>query len=518
MDGHLFIINGDLTKVACDALLLPTDGGSTIEPAWRSLIKGREHDIPKSWATDVVRPLTRRCGEPHVWLGNVGQVGDTSDFSAFAPTVREFVVRAHAELQTVDDNDRIFAWPNKRLAVNVVGSGHGGGSRKKGHLVLGLVETLSALAQEEGVDIVLVTYGAKPYAAAQRARRKLIGRNDLSETWRFAKESNPELINKARALAKEAIEHHLALFIGAGVSAGAGLPTWTALLNDIAREADFDDSARQSLADRDLRDQATLVDHALEGSHDRLKAKVAKKLDKFERYSLAHGLLASLPSKEAVTTNFDCLFEWASRLGDRGISVLPDNPRDTDGHWLLKLHGSVDVPEKMILTRADYLSMTRQYGALMGLVQGLLLMRRMVFVGYSLADEDFHELIDEVRTARGDNEAGVGRGIALTLGDDTLDRHLWEKDLDIVPMITGAKVDAEVTVASAARQLELFLDLVGYLSTTSAPFFLDEDYSDLSESEEELRDALRDLAKLTANSDLDRVGHLVEEFLKGLGA
>jgi predicted SprT family Zn-dependent metalloprotease len=38
----------------------------------------------------------------------------------------------------------------------------------------------------------------------------------------------------------------------------------------------------------------------------------------------------------------------------------------------------------------------------MGRVQGMLLMRHMMFVGYSLKDEDFHELMHEVRAARGD--------------------------------------------------------------------------------------------------------------------
>src|SRR5207302_7615765 len=46
-------------------------------------------------------------------------------------------------------------------------------------------------------------------------------------------------------------------------------------------------------------------------------------------------------------------------------------------------------PEDIVLTRSDYLAMPRQYGALIGLVQGMLMMRHMMFVGYSLQDEDF---------------------------------------------------------------------------------------------------------------------------------
>ena len=96
-------------------------------------------------------------------------------------------------------------------------------------------------------------------------------------------------------------------------------------------------------------------------------------------------------------------------------AILPDSPLNADGRWLLKLHGSVDGPEKIVLTRSDFLDMPRQYGALMGLVQGLLFMRHMMFVGYSLQDGDFHEVIHEVRAARGGLAVDGGRGTVLTL-------------------------------------------------------------------------------------------------------
>jgi SIR2-like domain len=64
----------------------------------------------------------------------------------------------------------------------------------------------------------------------------------------------------------------------------------------------------------------------------------------------------------------------------------------------------------------------------------MLLMRHMMFVGYSLQDEDFQELIHEVRKARGDNTDGT-RGTVLTLFEDELEREIWAKDLDVVPNV-----------------------------------------------------------------------------------
>ncbi|GJJ22551.1 SIR2 family protein [Mycolicibacterium mageritense] len=507
MGGHLFIINGDLTKIACDAALVPTDGAFTIESKWDDLMVDHRAETLGPWDGRNVIPLSRRHNKPRVWLGNVGQYGDQSDFSVFAPVVTDFVNQAAAESN--DKDGRIYPWPLPRLAVNVVGSGQGGGRGTKGNLTLGLVEILIKLADKHNVDIILVTRGDKAYAAAQWARRKHLDGKAEADTWRL----RPELLAKAGELVKDAIERQLVLFIGAGVSAGAGVDTWKGLLENLAVEAGFDDDTRRRLKTKDLRDQATLIESALHDTSISFKKRVADRIGQAGHYSLAHGLLASLPSKEAVTTNFDQLFEDA--FGRDAIAVLPKDPRKADGRLLLKLHGSVDAPEDMILTRADYLRMPRQYGALMGLVQGLLMMRKMVFVGYSLSDEDFHELLDEVRAARGDNVA-ESRGTVLTLRDDDLERRLWQQDLDTVPVVIGDEYEDDVP--GAARQLELFLDLVGYLATPSAAFFLDESYADLTMDESELLPPLNQLVELTAKSERYNVGSQVRKFLTSLGA
>lgn len=203
--------------------------------------------------------------------------------------------------------------------------------------------------------------------------------------------------------------------------------------------------------------------------------------------------------------------------GGDELAVLPEHPQSAGGHWLLKLHGTVDNPSELVLTRSDYLDMPRRHGALMGLVQGMLLMRHMMFVGYSLKDEDFHELIHEVRAARGvDTDSPADRGTVLTLFDDRLERELWADDLQVVPMIVDSR--EKVRLEDAARQLEIFLDLVGFLATTSAAFFLDLTYKSLSKDEEDLRDRLITLAQVTRESKEGSVGYQVKRFLEDLGA
>lgn len=519
MGGHLFIINGDLNKVACDAVLLPTDKWFTIESKWDGLAEDHRTEIEAyrsryegtDWDGQRVLPLRKIPNKLRVWLGNIGQDGDQTKFSTFSPVVEEFVKQAAEEPLGDPKTERIYDWPSHRLAVNVVGSGEGGGRGTKGNLALGLVRKLTELTRRHTVDIVLVAYGQKPYAAAQWARGRCLSEDDEADPWPL----RPALLDKAKELADAAIERQLVLFVGAGVSAGAGVDTWKGLLENMAAEVEFTVEEQKRLAKKDLRDQATLVESRLDGDTDSFKKRVADRIRESTRYSLAHGLLASLPSKEAVTTNFDGLFEDAASIGGREISVLPRDPREADGRFLLKLHGSVDDHENMILTRADYLRMPRQYGALMGLVQGLLMMRKMLFVGYSLSDEDFHDLIDEVRAARGDHAKGAS-GTVLTLHDDPLERQLWQRDLDTVPIVLDDEHKDDIP--GAARQLEIFLDLVGYRATTSAAFFLDESYTDLTDKERELINPLKELVALTADSQPHSVGHQVKQFLTELGA
>lgn len=513
MAGHLFIMNGDLTQIACDAILIPTSGRMGLKK-WRKFLHRHHEDElnrrrAQGFGDNRLLALDRIHGEPRVWLGNIAQAGDSADFSKFEPYVEEFVTEALAKYQRIDHAHRIHDWLLPRLAVNVVGSGHGGGTEKKGELISGLVRVLSTLARRKNVDIILVTYGAKPYAAAQRARRKLI-----SETGQTAKavwpfRAQPDGINlhaHAERLANHAIKNHLVLFIGAGISNGAGLPLWQDLLTSVAKKS-LDDAAIKELHTIDSRDQATILERRLLNHRKSLRDDVAALLDS-SFYSLGHGLLASLPSKEAVTTNFDRLFEMARMTAGQRLAILPDNPINADGHWLLKLHGTVNRRRQMILTRSDYLDMPRQYGALMGLVQGLLMMRHMMFVGYSLQDEDFHELIHEVRVATKGRKSRRPLATVLTLREDNLQHRLWKDELQFVPMTTGS-----TSIIVAARQLEIFLDLVGYLSTTSAAFFLDPTYAAVS-GEPELRALLSELAARVEKKKSGSVGYKVRQFLE----
>lgn len=138
MGGHLFIINGDLTKIACDAILIPTDYRFNITTHWQDFLDEYHADqlrefqshAAESWGSEHVVQLGHVDNMPEVWLGNIGRVGDHSDFETFKPALAEFVAKA-TEACKANTSPRDCEWPKPRLAVNVVGSDQGGGSQRK---------------------------------------------------------------------------------------------------------------------------------------------------------------------------------------------------------------------------------------------------------------------------------------------------------------------------------------------------------------------------------------------------
>ena len=255
------------------------------------------------------------------------------------------------------------------------------------------------------------------------------------------------LTPEVKNLADHARDGNLVLFVGAGVSMGAGLSSWSELIEGLAaegRKANDKPLDGERLLALDVRDQAAILANRL--GEGRYREAVVERIGSTSRYALGHGLLASLGSMENVTTNYDTLFETALG-GPEKCSVLPYAPVSRGKPWLLKLHGSVDKPDHIVLTRSEYLGLPERAGALFGILQAMLLTRHMLFVGYSLTDDSFHKVMHEVRRARSNTDSKANVGTTLLLTGDPLLEEMWESDLDFVAM-SRAPLPAQARAAS----------------------------------------------------------------------
>lgn len=486
MSGHLFIMRGDLTRIACDAWLMPTGYEMFVESYWlqpepdgfreavfemrdersEAWIKGEERVMPVPfWPDDRSRP----------WLTNIIFRKKERLFEAV-----EAFVDAVLATKSKPRNKR----ERHLLALPVISTGFGGGSRVKGRVIKTLVLALIKLVERKDVDLVLVTHTAPAFAAAQKARF------EAGFSW---PELTPEQVTQARDLAEVGSSQGLALFLGAGVSCSAGLPSWNGLLTKLAKQIGISETELQEFSKLDVLDRGSVLERRFRARKQDVNGQVARIFSRTWDHSLLHGLLACLPASEVITQNYDRLFEVAAEGAGEPVATLPYTPGDVHNRWLLKMHGCVSVPEDIVIRREDYLRYSERRAALAGIVQATMLTRHMLFVGFSLRDGNFHRAVDDVRRALGGNKRNR-LGTALFLAPSALTAELWQAELDIVHFLDAPKTsqpDEDAAVSYAARKLEIFMDcLLGHCGSTTG-HLLDPTFTHLlTQPEKELKESL----------------------------
>lgn len=535
MAGHLFIVRGDLTRLCCDAALIPSglglEGGGQVMPHWK--LDGRRGIRPASaaeggWyaeespterkervvALPASPPIARTRGPQgrETWIAHTGESGHGDDPEWFVRPVLEFLRTACAAGAAVTGRELPL------LAFPLVGSGQGGIAHDKGRLMQVLINGVCDSISEPGIsaDAVLVTDDAEAFAAAQHVRAR------RDDSWAELNEGSPlngtALSETTARLAQRARSDRLVLFMGAGVSAGAGLPDWEGLLAELERRVSEPSLGGSHL---DALDRAELIARKLAEQEVDLRAALLAAIGESDAVSLQHQLLASLPVTEAATTNYDELFEfawldalypsrlrpeWNSEARRKEIAVLPDDDARSAKRWLLKLHGSLGSKRQpIVLTRGDYLRFERDSSALAGLVQAMLVTREILFVGYSLSDPNFQRIVYDVRTVLGGakeaGSSGAKFGTVLTPVEPGPRRDLWSGEIEFVSTCASAEFDAGPT-ADAIRTIEVVLDRVLSEAAVPVAYLHDSTYGALlTDSEIDVMDALKRAQELAATTE-----------------
>ena len=448
--GHVFVVRGDATAIACDWRIVTSGTRAGIpgdigrhwlhdeRVAARVDAPGWVDDAPNADRRAVVmaHPAPAPDGAPGVVAVHTGAEG-TEPPRWFAEAL-EAAARAIPPGGTRHLPDRALPL----LVTPMLGTGAGGaGGRRTG--VLEALLTAAEGVAIQGWDVALVVRDAQTFSAAQRVRSDT-GHWDLS-----AREHR-----LAEELAVVARSGKLVPFVGAGTSAAAGLPGWRTLLAELGAAVGITtDTDRAQLADMDPRDAAHLLDlrfRKRDESPTTLDAALRAVFGDARRSSLVHCLLGSLPIREAATTNYDRLFETAwDNASDQPVITLPRNDGKTAPQWLLKLHGDVDDDQRdLVLSRDEYLRFEHHGGAIAGVMHALLLTRHLLVVGYGLTDETFHRIAHDVREVR---ESPVQKAVAETAADRRLGTALLVTPADMANEIWSADLDSSTSHATARR-------------------------------------------------------------------
>ncbi|HCE5431511.1 TPA: SIR2 family protein [Legionella pneumophila] len=217
------------------------------------------------------------------------------------------------------------------------------------------------------------------------------------------------------------------LFVGAGftknaISPGGAAPvSWTelltTLLDDIApknasgrRPTALATSIAGQIRNGDLlwAAQALEASFAEAGRLTDFKTVIAQTVDGLPNAHFQpgepHTALLNLDARTLVTTNYDKVLERLFGDGYAYLTYKSDNIAEsirTGKSVVLKLHGTTDDPQGMILTRLDFAELRRHGGQALTVLEALTLTRTVLFLGYSLDDPDLHLILENQLHASG---------------------------------------------------------------------------------------------------------------------
>lgn len=187
-----------------------------------------------------------------------------------------------------------------------------------------------------------------------------------------------------------------AVFVGAGVSMGAGYPSWIKLLEDIGKEL--------GVRSGDVHDLAALAQWSIQenGGATRVRSVIKDKIGVDRPIPAVLETLARLPIRHIWTTNYDRLIERAFRTIDRPIDVVASAGdlaiRPPPGaSRLYKMHGSVDHLEGVVISTDDYELFRSRRGAFLPLLQAHLTSMSMLFIGLSFTDPNVRHVLSLIR-------------------------------------------------------------------------------------------------------------------------
>jgi len=110
-----------------------------------------------------------------------------------------------------------------------------------------------------------------------------------------------------------------------------------------------------------------------------------------------HRAFCSIPFDIVCTTNFDFLLERQYELTPRPCTPIVDEEQlsvrvGAASASLLKLHGDLNHPNRLVVTEEDYDGFLSHYPLVATHLSNYLITRTAVLIGYSLDDPDFRQL------------------------------------------------------------------------------------------------------------------------------
>jgi len=245
--------------------------------------------------------------------------------------------------------------------------------------------------------------------------------------------------------------------VGAGMSInalvppGRKMPLWTGLSKELGDElGDFASSST--------------LDAISAYGHEFGRARLVERLSEIllireAQPGNAHKEFCTIPFDIVCTTNFDFLLERQYDLTPRYVYPVVDEEQlsinaGNAGTLLLKLHGDLRHPNRLIITEADYDGFLTSYPLLATYLSNQLITKTAVFIGYSLEDPDFRQIWHIVS-----DRLGRARRMAYTLAVNAHNADIARFERRGVKVINlpGSRENHGEVLAGAFKELREYM-------------------------------------------------------------
>lgn len=211
----------------------------------------------------------------------------------------------------------------------------------------------------------------------------------------------PKFSNSIRASLRNLAEARrtgkLVIFAGAGVSIDSGGPNWGDLIDSLKRDLDTD-----------LHDKLEIpYEYQKERGKKEYYDKVSKALGVLgSGPNPIHNQIMALKALHVITTNYDPFFDDLIANNNYRYSVVKkdnDLPYSQYTSMYVKMHGDL-LEKNIVLTKQDYEAYSQNFPLIQGFVQGIFASKLVLFVGFSMTDDNLLQIIKSVtQVLKGDS-------------------------------------------------------------------------------------------------------------------
>lgn len=241
-------------------------------------------------------------------------------------------------------------------------------------------------------------------------------------------------------------EQQVILFVGAGISATVGLPTWSKLISHISKELGYDIRIFEKYGDNLL--LAEFYQYQKENLNElinwmkkkwEISGEIRKKITKSNIYKY----IVELDFPIIYTTNYDQCLEEAFKLYGKPYKRIVDvndlvksESKAERKTQIVKFHGDINVEknESIVLTESSYFKRLSFESPLDIKLRADMLGKSILFIGYSLSDINIRFLIYKLNEIweKGDSSRRPKSYVFFSTPNPVQEKILENRGIDII--------------------------------------------------------------------------------------